>query len=140
MDPETSEERPLKMAFLPTIAFLAMVAAPAVAASTDAGTSDSASSVKGSLSPSEIAGVIRQHLDEVAACYRTALGAAPGMRGDVVASFTVESNGRVHRTELSSSANNLDLEMCLGARIRNWQFPKPHDGGQVVVTYPFRFK
>jgi hypothetical protein len=36
--------------------------------------------------------------------------------------------------------NNPELEECIIGRVLAWVFPKPKDGGLVVITYPFILK
>ncbi len=40
----------------------------------------------------------------------------------------------------SSTANDQKLERCIVDRARTWRFPRPKDGGLVLVTYPFILK
>jgi hypothetical protein len=40
---------------------------------------------------------------------------------------------------LYSSMANTQVENCVLQAVRRWDFPKPKDGGPVVIVYPFQF-
>jgi hypothetical protein len=40
---------------------------------------------------------------------------------------------------LHTSLSNANVEECVLRGIRRIRFPRPHGGGEVIVTYPFLF-
>jgi TonB family protein len=96
--------------------------------------------VRGSIDTQLIRRVINMHRAQVRMCYERALRQNPGLRGRLAVQFTIGPEGSVLAATIQSSTlNRPDLEACVTAMVRGWSFPRPPDGGAVVVTYPFTF-
>lgn len=95
--------------------------------------------VRGALDKELVRRVVRQHLNEVRYCYEQALSRQPTLAGRVVVQFTIAPTGRVLVSALqSSSLEAPNVEACVVAATRRWEFPQPSGGGLVVVSYPFQ--
>lgn len=95
----------------------------------------------GSLDKAAIQGVIRQHRDQIRACYEDQLKKHPKLEGKVVVRFSISPSGAVSSAKVvESTASNAALETCIAKRVATWVFPKPGGEGPVVVTYPFTFQ
>jgi metallo-beta-lactamase class B len=82
--------------------------------------------------------VIRSHIDEVKACYEKHLTAHPTLAGKIMVQFTVGPAGQVIASVLQHSTMGNDaVDACTVQAVRGWEFPKPVDGGIVIVAYPF---
>jgi TonB family protein len=52
--------------------------------------------------------------------------------------FTVAASGQVSAASVQrSTIANTRVESCTVEAVRRWQFPKPLNGGQVIINYPF---
>jgi TonB family protein len=97
--------------------------------------------IMGSLDKEIIRRIIKQHIAQIRYCYEKELVRNPGLFGKVATQFTIAANGSVQSADVSQSTlNNSEVERCITAKIRTWQFPKPKGGGIVIVKYPFIFK
>ncbi len=96
---------------------------------------------RGSLSKSIIRRVIRRHLNEVRYCYQKELQLDRTLYGRLVVKFTIAPNGSVITSGIKqSTVGNRAVETCITQAVRRWLFPKPRDGGIVMVSYPFVLK
>ena len=96
---------------------------------------------KGALSKSIIRRVIRRHLNEVRYCYQRELQTNQDLYGRLIVKFTIAPNGQVVTAGVKkSSLGNATVETCITQAVRRWLFPKPRDGGIVMVSYPFVLK
>ena len=102
--------------------------------------SDAEMGVADGLTKEEVGKVVREHLGEVRYCYESALARQPGLEGKLVLSFTVRGNGRVREVITKESSGNTSLDNCIQNRLLKWIFPKPRQGVDVGVSYPFIFK
>jgi hypothetical protein len=94
--------------------------------------------VRGSLSKEVIRRVIRQHINEVRACYEQQLNARPDLQGRVSIKFVVAPTGAVQQAAMESSElHHPKAEQCIAQAVRRWIFPAPENGGLVIVSYPF---
>lgn len=97
--------------------------------------------IMGSLDKEIIRRVIKQHIAQIRYCYEKELVRNPGLFGKVATQFTISASGSVQSAKVQQSTlNNREVERCITAKIRTWQFPKPKGGGIVIVKYPFIFK
>ncbi|GAB4291420.1 MAG: hypothetical protein Kow0090_04920 [Myxococcota bacterium] len=95
--------------------------------------------VDGSLSPQQIARVVKSRLSAVQNCYETALKRNPKLQGKIVIAFTIAKDGRVKGADVESSTiSDPSVASCIISRLRHWRFPAP-DGGEVTASYPFIF-
>jgi len=96
---------------------------------------------KGALSKSIIRRVIRRHLNEVRYCYQRELQTNQDLYGRLVVKFTIAPTGQVVASGVKKSTlGNSAVETCITQAVRRWLFPKPKDGGLVMVSYPFVLK
>ncbi|HUQ06662.1 MAG TPA: protein kinase [Kofleriaceae bacterium] len=88
-----------------------------------------------------IVATIFADIKRVKSCYIAALAADPTIGAGMISiEFEIGSDGRVVGTRIvSDDFKGKGVASCIGAKSMEWQFPKPHDGGSVKVTYPFRF-
>jgi hypothetical protein len=94
--------------------------------------------VRGGLDKELVRRVVRQHVNEVRACYEQALPRKPTLAGRVVAMFTIAPNGTVLTAALQASTlGERGVEDCIVAATRRWLYPQPLGGGTVTVSYPF---
>lgn len=97
--------------------------------------------IMGSLDKEIIRRVIKEHIAQIRYCYEKELVRSPGLFGKVATSFTIGGDGRVQSASVTESTlKNDEVERCITAKIRTWEFPKPKGGGVVIVKYPFIFK
>ncbi len=74
-------------------------------------------------------------------CYQKALQVNPNLAGKVVLKFVISEEGAVKTSEIAhSTISSPDVEQCVLARSRSWQYPKPDGEGSVPVTYPLDFR
>jgi hypothetical protein len=91
----------------------------------------------GNLDKSIIKRYIKRNVDKIAYCYESQLLAKPGIEGEVMINFLITGSGTV----TSSSGAGFDGKVagCVAGVIKNIEFPRPTDGGNVQVNYPFTF-
>ncbi|MGE3260356.1 MAG: AgmX/PglI C-terminal domain-containing protein [Bacteriovoracia bacterium] len=95
----------------------------------------------GGLDKSLIAAVVQANIGQIKHCYERQLIVDPNIFGKIVAQWTINKDGLVSTTGVKKTTmNNASVENCILGKIKNWEFPKPKGGGQVVVSYPFLFK
>ncbi len=96
--------------------------------------------VRGSLDKELIRRIVRRHMNEVKFCQERELMRGHAGNGRVVLQFTIGPEGRVLASTIqSSTVGNPQVDACLAAAVRRWDFPKPR-GGIVVVSYPLILK
>ncbi len=97
--------------------------------------------ILGSLDPESIRRIVRSHTGEVRYCYEFELTRTPGLYGQIVMTWVINGEGEViQATVAETQMKNATVENCLASRIKKWVFPKPKDGDNVIVHYPFVFK
>lgn len=95
----------------------------------------------GGLDKSLIAAVVQSNIGQIKHCYERQLIVDPNVFGKVVAAWTINKDGGVSVSSIKKTTmNNKAVENCIAGKIKNWNFPKPKGGGQVLVSYPFLFK
>jgi hypothetical protein len=95
--------------------------------------------VRGALDKEIVRRVVRQHINEVRACYEQSLVRRPTLAGRVVVQFTIAPTGQVLASALQASTlGDARAELCIVAAPRRWPFPQPAGGGLVTVSYPFQ--
>jgi TonB family protein len=96
-------------------------------------------SIGGQLSQEQIQSVVRRGNAKLRKCYEIALARSPQLQGKVVASFTINTDGRVTALDTSESTlGSPEAVRCVAAIFSTMQFPKPQ-GGEVTVKYPVEF-
>jgi hypothetical protein len=94
--------------------------------------------IKGSLSKEVIRREVRRHHNEIRFCYEQGLRKRPEISGRVAVRFLISAAGAVQMAAVSSSTlDDPGVEGCIARTVRRMAFPKPQDGGIVIVTYPF---
>lgn len=84
--------------------------------------------------------VVRRHVNEVRYCYERALITNPALQGRVGIRFTIDSAGRVERSEASSSTvADPAVGTCIADAVRRFTFPAL-GGGITEVSYPFELQ
>jgi outer membrane biosynthesis protein TonB len=102
-----------------------------------------ASPFQGSLPREVIRQVIRANLNAVRACYERGLATEGNLSGRVVVSFIIDADGHVHMASVASStmtpsgSTTDTMQRCICDAVRAFIFPRPNDGGAVLVNYPF---
>ncbi|MCC6334325.1 MAG: AgmX/PglI C-terminal domain-containing protein [Myxococcales bacterium] len=97
--------------------------------------------VMGSLDKEVVQKVVLANRERVTACYDAELSRAPGLSGQASAKFVIGADGSVTQAQATKSTlANETLENCLALQVRGWTFPKPKNGGVVVVSFPFVFR
>ncbi|HUQ01792.1 MAG TPA: VIT domain-containing protein [Kofleriaceae bacterium] len=91
----------------------------------------------GSLDKAIIRRYIKRNIQRITYCYERELLTKPGLKGDVLAQFTIMPSGRV----VAATASGVDptVSSCVGNVIGAIEFPRPRDGSLVKVNYPFTF-
>jgi TonB family protein len=93
--------------------------------------------VQGSVDKELIRQVIHRNRQQIRYCYEAQLTRFPKLEGKVAVTFVIGPEGTVQQARTASSTvSNPELESCLVARFKSWQFPKPKGGGIAQVTYP----
>ena len=99
---------------------------------------DPGSKVDGDMTKEIVRRIIRRHIDEVKDCYEQELLRQPDLGGKIDVQFTIAASGQViASTLIRSTMGNARVESCTVEAVRRWQFPKPINGGILVITYPF---
>jgi len=108
------------------------------APSAPAGLGLSGPAVVGHLPTELIRSVIRSHGDAIRTCYEATLRSPPYPKGRVRARFVIDATGKVpHSCLASTTLDQPTAERCIVDEVLTWRFPKPADGGQVIVDYPW---
>jgi hypothetical protein len=80
--------------------------------------------------------IVRAHISEVRYCYNEGLEKDPELEGRVIVDFVIGSEGKVTRSEARSEMEG-DVPECIATAASRWLFPRPADGKDVAVSYPF---
>ncbi len=95
----------------------------------------------GMLDKSIIDRVVKQHLDDIQACYAQQKATNPDLAsGIVTVRFTIGPDGTVSsvRTERSELDNEF-IESCVCSQFEQMEFPSPR-GGPVIMLYPIALR
>ncbi|MCB9765686.1 MAG: AgmX/PglI C-terminal domain-containing protein [Alphaproteobacteria bacterium] len=96
--------------------------------------------VVGSLDSAAVRSVVERELGRVGGCYERALQQTPDLGGELVVRFVIPSDGRVrYATPGDSTLGEQTLEQCASSGFQGMRFPKPPDGGAVMVSCPLLF-
>ena len=86
----------------------------------------------------DIRAVVRNHRNDVQTCYERGMTTPPYPRGTVMIRLSIDPKGRVPLSCLvESDLKDPRIDRCILEAALQWQFPKPDEGGWVVVNYPF---
>ena len=89
-----------------------------------------------------VARVVRAHLDSIRACYEDGLKADAALAGKIAVEFTIGgSDGKVRDAAIAdgTSIDDAKMQACVVESVAGWVFPKPREGGDIHITYPFKF-
>ena len=92
--------------------------------------------VDGALDKDLIRRIVRAHIGEVRYCYNEGLEHDPELAGRVIVDFVIGREGKVTRS-FSHSDMEGDVPDCIAKAVGHWLFPRPADGEDVSVKYPF---
>jgi hypothetical protein len=96
-------------------------------------------------SPSVVGALTEKKADEalapakaaIEACYASALGAAPGLKGQIVAQVDVGPQGEIMATELAvNSSDNAALGTCIQDKTQALKFEALGDDKTARIRYP----
>jgi TonB family protein len=94
--------------------------------------------VEGNLDRDIIRRIVRAHINEVRSCYNAGLTKNPELEGSVTVDFVIASTGKVSASSVAESTlSDTSVANCIAKAVKRWTFPKPRDGGEVQVSYPF---
>ena len=94
---------------------------------------------------------IRNHINDISACYENALKKNPSLGGFVMVRFVIAQNGTVSRaTTAEDTLESPDLTECILAEFMTMKFPaglkndalktsSPEGRRELTISYPFRF-
>ena len=85
------------------------------------------------LSNATVSSVASDHAGQLAKCEG---GAA--IKGDVTVSFQIDGNGKVVKSQLSSTIKNMKVAACILKAVQSWKFAKPPTGaakGAYTISY-----
>ena len=94
------------------------------------------------LSNAEIEQVMNSNKNNFFKCYTQLLQKAPGSKGEVTLSFTIENNGKISITEITAMSLNFgndDFKKCLIEVLKRIEFKK-FRGPQIAAFFPLRFE
>jgi outer membrane biosynthesis protein TonB len=92
--------------------------------------------VHGSLDKDIIRRIVRAHIGEVRYCYNEGLAHDPELEGRVSVDFVIGAEGKVIRSTAESDMEG-EVPECIANAVGRWLFPRPADGKDVAVSYPF---
>jgi outer membrane biosynthesis protein TonB len=94
--------------------------------------------VEGGLDRDQIAAVINKNKGQIIYCYEQGLQGQPDLRGRVSVQFVIGGKGRITTASVAqSSLRSKQVENCMVAKMKTWQFPQPTGNVNVDVLYPF---
>lgn len=79
---------------------------------------------------------IFMHRSEFVACYTAAAATQPELRGKVLATFRVDTDGSV--TDATATGLTTEIDECVATTIKKIQFPKI-SAAITISNYPFEF-
>lgn len=102
---------------------------------------DEEATIAGGLDQDQIKAVVNKNIGQIIYCYEQGLQRDAGLRGRVSVQFVIAGNGRISVANVSqSSLRSKQVEGCMVAKMKSWQFPKPVGRVNVDVLYPFELR
>lgn len=102
---------------------------------------DDEASIEGGLDRDQIAAVINRNKGQIIYCYEQGLQGTPSLNGRVSVAFVIGANGRITTAKVAqTSLRSAQVESCMIAKMKNWQFPRPVGNVNVDVLYPFELR
>ncbi len=103
--------------------------------------SDDEASVEGGLDMDQIQAVINRNKGQIVYCYEQGVQRQPDLRGRVSVQFVIGPSGRITTAQVAhTSLRSSEVESCMVAKMRTWQFPHPVGNVSVDVLYPFNLQ
>ena len=94
--------------------------------------------VEGAMDRDIVRRIVRAHINEIRYCYNQGLARNPGLAGRVKIQFAIGATGKVPVAVVADSTlKDQNVANCIAKAVKRWRFPRPIDGDQVLVTYPF---
>jgi TonB family protein len=93
--------------------------------------------------PDSIKQVVLSYQPQVQGCHEEAMAAAKPIAGMVKVAFTISAEGLVKSAKVDSRGSSIKdarLGDCLVAVVSSMSFPKPPDGKDHPVEFPFNLK
>ncbi len=91
------------------------------------------------LRPVEVNTVILTHIGEIRECYSEELKAGNDAKGQVDTSFVIDKDGHIKNLVMVKNEIGTAFGVCVSQVLEEMRFPKPCDGKDVKVNYPFKF-
>lgn len=88
----------------------------------------------GTLSESNVKGVLGRFRRRVERCYQRTLSSNPSAGGRVELQFRVDANGQTTDARLATNELGSTFENCIMSEVRRLRFEKPSGGGPVTVS------
>lgn len=102
---------------------------------------DDEATVEGGLDRDQIAAVINKNKGQIIYCYEQGLQGQPSLNGRVSVAFIIGANGRISTAKVAqTSLRSAQVENCMLAKMKSWQFPHPVGNVNVDVLYPFELR
>lgn len=126
------------------LAALLLLATPAAFAQADAGSEEGLDVSKLPFSPDSIKMVIQHAQPKIQACYEDMLaGRKKPVEGRLMTTFTITAEGLVKSPKVTKKGTTLrdsKLNDCVVAVLASMEFPRPPDGREQPIEYPFNLK
>jgi hypothetical protein len=92
--------------------------------------------------PADLRAIVIAHRDEARACYDAAVGAHPGIKGDLVIQWTIDPKGGVTQISEDTERSQIvepSVVACVANVIKKIQFAASPGGYETKASYPFNF-
>ena len=97
-----------------------------------------AAKVRGALDREIVRRIVRSHMRELLACYEPAVARRPRLAGRLTVEVTIKPSGNVGAAVVRrATVRDASVGTCFVDAIRRWQFPRPLEGQNVVVSQRF---
>ena len=94
---------------------------------------------RGGLSAEQVKRIVVAHQGAVRACYESEVQRNPALKGGIVLSWQIQTDGSVAAPAIASSTlNNARVEGCVLRQLRGWHFPSS-ESPTIVPSFPFGF-
>jgi TonB family protein len=95
----------------------------------------------GKLTQDDIRRILEKNGDVFGDCYTLGAGSkSKNFTGVVTVKATIGPSGAVNQVDITkSTTKNLKVDACVRDAFKKIKFPRPHDGGTSVITFPIAF-
>lgn len=102
---------------------------------------DDEATIQGGLDMDQIKAVINRNAGQIVYCYEQGLQGKPDLTGRVSVQFVINGGGRISIAKVAqTSLRSAQVENCMLAKMKTWQFPHPVGSVNVDVLYPFELR